>query len=65
MLVNNAGIMLLGQFGSEQRQDYRRLVEVNLLGAITTTEVFLDQLTDGGGDRAILSRVAFMVGRAL
>ena len=26
------------------------MVEVNLLGAMTTTEVFLDQLRDGGGD---------------
>src|SRR4051812_16617227 len=50
MLVNNAGIMLLGPFTSEQREDYRRMVEVNLFGAITTTEVFLDQLKDGGGD---------------
>ena len=44
ILVNNAGLMLLGPFSSEQRDDYRRMVETNLLGAITTTEVFLDQL---------------------
>ena len=44
MLVNNAGVMLLGPFGPEQRADYRQMIEVNLLGAITTTEVFLDQL---------------------
>ena len=49
ILVNNAGVMLLGPFSSEQREDYRRMIEVNLLGAITTTEVFLDQLKDGGG----------------
>ena len=36
--------MLLGPFSSEQPEDYRRMIEVNLLGAITTTEVFLDQL---------------------
>jgi NAD(P)-dependent dehydrogenase (short-subunit alcohol dehydrogenase family) len=29
--------------------DYRQMIEVNLLGAITSTEVFLDQLTNGGG----------------
>ena len=40
ILVNNAGVMLLGPFSSEQRDDYRRMVETNLLGAITTTEVF-------------------------
>ena len=44
ILVNNAGVMLLGPFTSEQRADYRQMVEVNLLGAITATEVFLDQL---------------------
>jgi NADP-dependent 3-hydroxy acid dehydrogenase YdfG len=51
VLVNNAGVMLLGPFGPEQRADYRQMIEVNLLGAITTTEVFLDQLrTNGRGD---------------
>jgi NADP-dependent 3-hydroxy acid dehydrogenase YdfG len=42
VLVNNAGIMLLGPFDSNQRDDYRQMIEVNLLGAITATEIFLD-----------------------
>ena len=58
ILVNNAGLMLLGPFSSDQRNDYRRMVETNLLGAITTTEVFLDQLRDGGGDLINISSVA-------
>jgi NADP-dependent 3-hydroxy acid dehydrogenase YdfG len=58
VLVNNAGVMLLGPFSSEQRADYRQMVEVNLLGAITATEVFLDQLRDGGGDLVNISSVA-------
>jgi NADP-dependent 3-hydroxy acid dehydrogenase YdfG len=58
VLVNNAGIMLLGPFSPEQRDDYRAMIEVNLLGAITTTEVFLDQLTDGEGDIVNISSVA-------
>ena len=41
VLVNNAGVMLLGPFGTEQRAEARRMVEVNLLGAMTATEVFL------------------------
>jgi NADP-dependent 3-hydroxy acid dehydrogenase YdfG len=57
-LVNNAGVMLLGPFGAEQRADYRQMIEVNLLGAITATEVFLDQLKDGGGDIINISSVA-------
>ena len=59
ILVNNAGVMLLGPFSAELSTDYRRMIETNLLGAITTTEVFLDQLlADGGGDLINLSSVA-------
>jgi NADP-dependent 3-hydroxy acid dehydrogenase YdfG len=59
VLVNNAGVMLLGPFSAELSGDYRRMVETNLLGAITTTEVFLEQLVgDGGGDLVNLSSVA-------
>lgn len=58
ILVNNAGVMLLGPFSSGQRADYRRMIEVNLLGAITTTEVFLEQLRSGGGDLINISSVA-------
>ena len=64
VLVNNAGVMLLGPFSSEQREDYRRMIEVNLLGAITTTEVFLDQLKDGGGHIVNISSVAGRTARA-
>lgn len=58
VLVNNAGVMLLGPFSSAQREDYRKMIEVNLLGAITATEVFLPQLTDGPGDIVNISSVA-------
>ncbi|MGP0022738.1 MAG: SDR family NAD(P)-dependent oxidoreductase, partial [Streptosporangiaceae bacterium] len=36
----------------------RQMIEVNPLGAITTTEVFLDQLKYGGGDIINISSVA-------
>jgi NADP-dependent 3-hydroxy acid dehydrogenase YdfG len=58
VLVNNAGVMLLAPFTSEQRGEQRQMVEVNLLGAMTATEVFLDQLRDGGGDLVNISSVA-------
>jgi NADP-dependent 3-hydroxy acid dehydrogenase YdfG len=58
ILVNNAGVMLLAPFTSEQKAEIRQMVEVNLLGAMTATEVFLDQLRDGGGDLVNLSSVA-------
>lgn len=62
--MNNAGVMLLGPFSSARRDDYTAMVEANLLGAITTTEVFLDQLKDGGGDLVNISSVAGRTARA-
>jgi NADP-dependent 3-hydroxy acid dehydrogenase YdfG len=64
ILVNNAGVMLLGPFSSEQRSEIRQMVETNLLGAMTATEVFLDQLRDGGGDLVNISSVAGRTARA-
>jgi NADP-dependent 3-hydroxy acid dehydrogenase YdfG len=58
VLVNNVGVMLLAPFTSEQHEEQRRMVEVNLLGAMTATEVFHDQLRDGGGDLVNISSVA-------
>ncbi|MBD8611168.1 SDR family oxidoreductase [Frigoribacterium sp. CFBP 13729] len=64
VLVNNAGVMLLGPFSTDQRDDYRQMIEINLLGAITTTEVFLEQLTSGEGDIVNISSVAGRTARA-
>ncbi len=64
ILVNNAGVMLLGPFTSGQRAEHRQMVETNLLGAMTATEVFLDQLRDGGGDLVNISSVAGRKARA-
>jgi NADP-dependent 3-hydroxy acid dehydrogenase YdfG len=64
VLVNNAGVMLLGPFTTEQRKEQRQMVEVNLLGAMSATEIFLDQLRDGGGDLVNISSVAGRTARA-
>jgi NADP-dependent 3-hydroxy acid dehydrogenase YdfG len=65
ILVNNAGVMLTAPFTSEQREEHRRMVETNLLGAMTTTEVFLDQLrANGGGELVNISSVAGRVAPA-
>ena len=65
ILVNNAGVMLTAPFGSDQRAEHRRMVETNLLGAMTATEVFLEQLrADGGGDLVNVSSVAGRVAPA-
>jgi NADP-dependent 3-hydroxy acid dehydrogenase YdfG len=59
VLVNNAGQMLLAPFSGEQADETRRMIETNLVGAMTTTEVFLDQLrAGGGGDLVNISSVA-------
>jgi NADP-dependent 3-hydroxy acid dehydrogenase YdfG len=63
ILVNNAGVMLLAPFTSGQQAEHRQMVEVNLLGAMTATEVFLDQLHDGG-DLVNISSVAGRTARA-
>jgi len=58
ILVNNAGVMLLAPFSGEQHAESRQMIEVNLIGPITATEVFLDQLRDGEGDLVNISSVA-------
>ena len=57
ILINCAGVMLLAPFSSGQKAEMRQMVETNLLGAMTTTEVFLNQLRDGGGDLVNVSSV--------
>jgi NADP-dependent 3-hydroxy acid dehydrogenase YdfG len=63
ILVNNAGVMLSAPFTSNKRAEHRRMVEVNLLGAMTATEVFLDQLREGGGDLVNISSAAARAAR--
>ena len=50
--------MLLAPFGLERSEEHGRMVETNLIGAMTATEVFLEQLRDGGGDILNISSVA-------
>jgi len=61
VLVNNAGVMLLGPFSADQRDDYRQMIEVNLLGAITATEVFLEQIK--ASDRGDIINISSVAGR--
>ncbi|NWA63189.1 SDR family oxidoreductase [Pantoea sp. B9002] len=65
ILINNAGVMLTGPFDSTQRDEHRLMVDTNLLGAMTVTEVFLDQLRSSGhGDLINISSVAGRVAAA-
>lgn len=58
ILVNNAGQMLLSPFSPERSEETRRMIEINLLGAMTTLEVFQEKLVEGGGDLVNISSVA-------
>jgi len=50
--------MLLAPFGPERSEEHLHMVETNLIGAMTATEIFLEQLRDGGGDIVNVSSVA-------
>lgn len=64
VVINNAGVMLTAPFGSDKRSEHRQMVETNLLGAMTVTEVFLDQLRAKKGDLVNISSVAARVAPA-
>jgi NADP-dependent 3-hydroxy acid dehydrogenase YdfG len=63
-LINNAGVMLTAPFASDTRSEHRQMVETNLLGAMTATEVFLAQLRAKKGDLVNISSVAARVAPA-
>ncbi len=49
VLVNNAGVMLLGPVTGASLDDWRRMVNVNLLGLLYCTHAALPLLGQGGG----------------
>jgi clavulanate-9-aldehyde reducatase len=59
VLVNNAGVMLLGPVEGADTADWRRMVEVNLLGLLWCTHAALPLIRDsGGGDIVNVSSTA-------
>jgi len=59
ILVNNAGVMLLGPFNDQDPDDWRRMVGVNLLGLLYCTHAALPLIAgSGGGDIVNVSSVA-------
>jgi clavulanate-9-aldehyde reducatase len=59
ILVNNAGLMLLGPVGGADTEEWRRMVEVNLLGLLYCTHAALPLMQQGGGGHIVnLSSVA-------
>lgn len=49
ILVNNAGVMLLGPITGADTEDWRRMVDVNLLGLLYCTAAALPLMGEGGG----------------
>ena len=64
-LINNAGVMLLGPVESGSTDDWRRMVEVNLLGLLYCTHAALPLMREqGSGDIVNISSVAGRFARA-
>src|SRR5918998_5268732 len=58
ILVNNAGVMLLGPVADADTEDWRRMIGVNLLGLLYCTHAALPLMGDGeGGDIVNVSSV--------
>jgi NADP-dependent 3-hydroxy acid dehydrogenase YdfG len=59
ILVNNAGVMLLGPVDAADTADWRRMIGVNLLGLLYCTHAALPLMGEsGGGDVVNVSSVA-------
>jgi NADP-dependent 3-hydroxy acid dehydrogenase YdfG len=59
ILVNNAGVMLLGPIAGADVEDWRRMISVNLLGLLYCTHAALPLIEQsGGGDIVNVSSVA-------
>ena len=65
VLINNAGVMLLGPVESGDPNDWRQMVEVNLLGLLYCTHAALPIMREqGSGDIVNISSIAGRFARA-
>jgi NADP-dependent 3-hydroxy acid dehydrogenase YdfG len=58
ILINNAGVMLLSPVAEASSDDWRRMVELNLIALMETTKVALPHLKASGGHVVNVSSVA-------
>ena len=61
ILVNNAGVMLLGPVEGADTEEWRRMVNVNLLGLLYCTHAALPLMREGGGGHVV--NVSSVAGR--
>lgn len=65
MLVNSAGLMLLGPIAGAETEDWRRMISTNLLGLLYATHAVLPLMkAQNGGHIVNISSVAGRVARA-
>jgi NADP-dependent 3-hydroxy acid dehydrogenase YdfG len=62
VLVNNAGVMLLGPVEGADTEDWRRMIDVNLLGLLYCTHAALPIMREGGGGYIV--NVSSVAGRS-
>jgi len=60
-LVNNAGVMLLGLIQGADTDEWRRMIDVNLLGLLYCTHAAVPIIRDGGGGDVV--NVSSVAGR--
>lgn len=61
VLVNNAGVMLLGPVAGADTEDWRRMVDVNVLGLLYCTHAALPVMAEQGGGHIV--NVSSVAGR--
>jgi NADP-dependent 3-hydroxy acid dehydrogenase YdfG len=65
VLVNNAGVMLLGTIVGADTEDWRRMLDTNVLGLMYMTHAAIDGMVDqGSGDVVNISSTAGRTARA-
>ena len=65
ILVNNAGVMLLGPIGNADTEDWRRMIETNVMGLMYATHAALPLMrAQGSGHIVNISSVAGRTARA-
>ena len=62
ILVNNAGVMLLGPIEGADTDEWRQMIEVNLLGLLYCTQAAMPHLRDGGHGHVV--NVSSVAGRS-
>jgi NADP-dependent 3-hydroxy acid dehydrogenase YdfG len=58
IVINNAGVMLLGPIVDADTEDWRRMINTNVLGLMYVTHAALPHLLKDGGDLVQVSSVA-------